>query len=59
MRPDFMLVRRETSPIATARLLPGDWLYVPARWWHVATYLEDSLSSSVGVLPDERAPLDT
>lgn len=50
-RPDFALVRSETSPIGTARLLPGDWLYVPARWWHVAKCLEESLSISVGVLP--------
>ncbi len=53
-RPDFALVRNETSPIATARLEPGDWLYVPARWWHVAKCVEPSLSISVGVVPDAR-----
>jgi ribosomal protein L16 Arg81 hydroxylase len=35
----------------TSRLLPGDWLHVPARWWHMAKCLEDSLSISVGVRP--------
>jgi 50S ribosomal protein L16 3-hydroxylase len=53
-RPDFTLVRREVSPMATARLLPGDWLYVPARWWHVAVCIEESLSISVGAFPTVR-----
>jgi ribosomal protein L16 Arg81 hydroxylase len=50
-QPDFERFRQEKSPLATARLLPGDWLYLPARWWHMARCLEDSLSISVGVLP--------
>jgi 50S ribosomal protein L16 3-hydroxylase len=49
--PDFERVRSEVSPIGTARLIAGDWLYIPARWWHVAKCVEDSLSISVGVLP--------
>ena len=49
-QPDFTAYRRETSPVATARLHAGDWLYVPSRWWHVARCVEDSLSISVGVL---------
>jgi hypothetical protein len=48
-RPDFSVFRQEKSPIAAARLLAGDWLYIPARWWHVAQCLEDSLSVSIGV----------
>jgi len=51
-QPDFSLIRKERSPLATARLLPGDWLYIPARWWHVALPAEDSLSISLGVFPD-------
>jgi hypothetical protein len=50
-QPDFALFARETSPLATARLIPGDWLYVPSRWWHMARSVEDSLSISAGVLP--------
>lgn len=50
-QPDFERVRDERSPLQTARLEPGDWLYVPARWWHVALCHEDSLSISVGVFP--------
>jgi hypothetical protein len=47
--PDFALFRRERSPLATARLVAGDWLYLPARWWHMARCLADSLSVSIGV----------
>jgi hypothetical protein len=55
-QPDFENVRRETSPIQTARLQPGDWLYIPARWWHVALCHQDSLSISVGVFPAATPP---
>jgi hypothetical protein len=48
-RPDFREIARETSAISMARLHPGDWLYIPARWWHVAVCREDSLSISVGI----------
>lgn len=50
-QPDFERFRDETSPMATARLIAGDWLYIPARWWHVALCEADSLSISVGVTP--------
>ena len=33
-----------------ARLIAGDWLYVPRRWWHLVLCAEDSLSISVGVM---------
>lgn len=47
---DFDAYRRERSPLGTARLIPGDWLYLPSRWWHMALCLEDALSISVGVM---------
>ncbi len=50
MQPDFGKVAQETAPIATARLQAGDWIHIPARWWHVASCVETSLSISVGVL---------
>jgi hypothetical protein len=50
---DFAAVRREVSPLMTARLLAGDWLYLPSTWWHLVRCLEDSLSISVGVMPPE------
>jgi 50S ribosomal protein L16 3-hydroxylase len=50
---DFSAVRREISPMFSARLIAGDWLYVPATWWHLVTCAEDALSISVGVMPPE------
>lgn len=50
-QPDFTLFARETSQLATARLIPGDWLYLPSRWWHMAKCLDDSLSISAGMFP--------
>ncbi|HET6585018.1 MAG TPA: cupin domain-containing protein, partial [Nannocystaceae bacterium] len=50
-QPDFTRYTGETSPIHNARLLAADWLYIPARWWHVALCEDDALSISVGVLP--------
>ena len=48
--PRDMQYERETTPTMATTLLPGDWLYVPRGWWHVAHALEDSLSISIGVL---------
>jgi len=50
---DFTAILRETSPIFMARLIAGDWLYIPARWWHLVKCAEDALSISVGVMPPE------
>lgn len=48
-RPDFTRFHREVSPLQTARLIAGDCLYIPSRWWHMAESIEDSLSMSFGV----------
>jgi 50S ribosomal protein L16 3-hydroxylase len=50
---DFKHYREETSPLVACRLLPGDWLYIPKGYWHMALAHEDSLSLSIGVFPDE------
>jgi hypothetical protein len=52
---DFGCIRAETSPLMLSRLVAGDWLYVPRRWWHLVKCVEDSLSISVGVMPPEEA----
>jgi hypothetical protein len=52
--PDFAALRRETSSLAAARLVPGDWIYLPSRWWHVARSIDDCISLSVGVYPSPR-----
>jgi 50S ribosomal protein L16 3-hydroxylase len=49
---DFTEFGNEVSAIGTARLIGGDWLYIPARWWHVAKCVEDSLSISLGISPE-------
>jgi ribosomal protein L16 Arg81 hydroxylase len=49
--PRDMEYEREVSPLLSCTLVPGDWLYIPGGYWHVARALEDSLSISVGVLP--------
>ena len=49
--PDFNRYHAETSALQTALLVAGDFLYIPARWWHMAVSREDSLSISVGVVP--------
>lgn len=48
---EFHRFAEETSPLCTATLCSGDFLYVPARWWHMAVCRETSLSVSVGVRP--------
>lgn len=50
-QPDFARVRDETTPLMSATLVAGDWLYLPRGWWHVAKAVEDSLSISIGVTP--------
>lgn len=55
-QPDFGRVRRETTPIMTSTLLPGDWLYLPRGWWHVARARTESLSISLGLGPADAAP---
>jgi hypothetical protein len=45
----FARFPEETSPLCSATLVAGDFLYIPGRWWHMAQCSEDSLSLSVGV----------
>jgi hypothetical protein len=47
----FGRFQAETSVLHTATLVAGDFLYVPARWWHMALCVKDALSISVGVVP--------
>jgi hypothetical protein len=49
--PDFSGYHAESSPLQMATLVPGDFLYIPSRWWHMAICREDALSISVGVIP--------
>jgi hypothetical protein len=47
----FSRYHDETSELYSATLIAGDFLYIPARWWHMAVCRETSLSVSVGVRP--------
>lgn len=49
--PRDMHYERETSPLMAAKLLAGDWLYIPASYWHKALARQRSLSISIGVFP--------
>ena len=49
-RLDFTSFANERSPLMSARLIAGDWLYLPSRWWHLVKCVEESLSISVGVM---------
>jgi ribosomal protein L16 Arg81 hydroxylase len=49
--PRDMEYEKEVSPLLVCPLVPGDWLYIPSGFWHVARATEDSLSISIGVLP--------
>lgn len=55
-RPDFSVISRETSQLLSATLIPGDWLYIPSRWWHLVRSVEDALSISIGVVPFPAPP---
>jgi 50S ribosomal protein L16 3-hydroxylase len=48
----FARFSAETSALCTATLIAGDFLYLPARWWHMAVCHADALSISVGVTLD-------
>jgi ribosomal protein L16 Arg81 hydroxylase len=41
---------RELMPVPRCTLAAGDWLSIPAGYWHRTRALEESLSLSVGVL---------
>lgn len=40
----------EGSPVFTCRLEAGDWLYIPAGWWHIANTESESKSLAVGMM---------
>lgn len=50
-QPDFRTFSRETTPIMACTLAPGDLLYLPRGYWHVARAHSASLSLSLGIFP--------
>ncbi len=48
--PKDLRYEREVTPTMECALRAGDWLYIPAGWWHVAPAEEDSISLAVGMM---------
>lgn len=48
--PRDMKVEREIMPYMKCTLATGDWLYIPAGYWHKADARAESISLAVGVL---------
>lgn len=48
--PADMQYEREIMPLMQCRLSGGDWLYIPAGYWHMAQAHASSISLAVGVL---------
>jgi ribosomal protein L16 Arg81 hydroxylase len=48
--PRDLRFEEEGSPVFTCRLEAGDWLYIPAGWWHVAKTERESMSLAVGLM---------
>lgn len=51
--PRDMQFERETTQAIACTLERGDWLYIPAGWWHVAFARTDSLSISAGAYAEQ------
>ena len=49
--PRDMHYEREIMPLMRCELSAGDWLYIPAGYWHSTHAEEESFSLSVGILP--------
>jgi ribosomal protein L16 Arg81 hydroxylase len=48
--PTDMRYERELMPLMRCTLRAGDWLYVPAGYWHMGQAEEEAISLAVGVL---------
>lgn len=47
--PHDMQYSREVMPLLKCRLEAGDWLYIPAGYWHSTFATEESISLSIGI----------
>lgn len=47
--PLDMQFEREISPLMKCQLAAGDWLYIPAGYWHVAQAGEAAVSLALGI----------
>jgi ribosomal protein L16 Arg81 hydroxylase len=49
--PANQCYEREIMPVMSCRLQEGDWLYIPAGYWHQTQAHAESISLSVGLRP--------
>jgi 50S ribosomal protein L16 3-hydroxylase len=49
--PVDMHFEREIMPVMRCELAAGDWLYVPAGYWHMGCSHETAISLAIGVQP--------
>jgi ribosomal protein L16 Arg81 hydroxylase len=45
-----MRYEREIMPLMRCALEAGDWLYIPAGYWHMATAEQTAISLAIGVM---------
>jgi ribosomal protein L16 Arg81 hydroxylase len=55
--PRDMHYEQEIMPLFRCSLAPGDWLYVPAGFWHMGEADEESITLAVGVMSPTRLDL--
>lgn len=48
--PKDLDFHRENMPVFDCRLIPGDWLYIPPGYWHVAKSDDATITLAVGLL---------
>jgi ribosomal protein L16 Arg81 hydroxylase len=48
--PGDMRFEREIMPVMKCQLAAGDWLYIPAGYWHVGRSQQAAISLAVGVM---------
>lgn len=48
---DMGFEKEKTNVELNVTLEPGDWLYIPSGWWHVARTRQESMHISIGLMP--------
>lgn len=48
---DLGYEKENSSTQLVVTLEPGDWLYIPSGWWHIARTQKESMHISIGLMP--------